>query len=117
MGGEQRMLVPLDDLRTMGTQLTDIISELENAAASQDNVEEAVARPVGDSRLRDRCHDFEGSWNDSRDKLLTKLREINERVQSTVTGVEEADAEMAAAFESSGDAAGAGGGRAVGRAV
>lgn len=95
MGGKDRMLLPLDDLRTTGTQLDAIISELESASARQNDVEEAVGRPAGDSRLKDRCHDFEGSWNNSRDKLLDKLRQVSERIAGTVSETETADLELA----------------------
>lgn len=96
------MLVPIDDLRTAGDQLGQIIAELETAGANQDDVEAAVGSPFGDSRLRDRCQDFEGSWNDSRDKLLTKLRAVQQRIVGTVDEVTAADQEMAAGLEPSG---------------
>ncbi|MFY9713830.1 MAG: hypothetical protein WAK00_10170 [Microbacterium sp.] len=101
MAGD-RILVPIDDLKVTSDQLTAIITELESAASKQDNVEQAVGSPYGDSRLKDRCHDFEGSWNDSRDKLLTKLSEVASRVKGTVDEVQKQDAEIAASMEQSG---------------
>lgn len=101
MAGD-RMLVPISDLRTTSRKLSAILAELESAAAKQDDVENAVGRPYGDGRLKDRCHDFEGSWNDSRDKLLSKLQEVAERVNGTVEEVMSLDTEIAASMEESG---------------
>lgn len=104
MAGE-RMLVPISDLSITSDKLTAIIAELESAAAKQDDVENAVGTPYGDGRLKDRCHDFEGSWNDSRDKLLTKLTEVADRVKGTVDEVTSLDTEIAASMEQSGSGA------------
>lgn len=108
----QSMIVPIEYLQTTSEQLTAIVSEFESASGRQDDVEAAVARPYGDGRLRDRCHDFEGSWNDSRDKLLTKLKEVAQRVQGTVDEVTSLDSEMATSMEQSGSSAGGSGGHA-----
>lgn len=110
MAGE-RMLVPISDLQTTSEKLTAIVAELESAAAKQDDVENAVGRPYGDWRLKDRCHDFEGSWNDSRDKLLTKLKEVADRVKGTVDEVTSLDTEMATSMEQSGSGSAPGAGR------
>lgn len=101
MAGE-RILVPISDLSITSEKLTAIIAELESAAAKQDDVENAVGKPYGDGRLKDRCHDFEGSWNDSRDKLLTKLKEVAERVTGTIDEVTSLDTEIAQSMEQSG---------------
>lgn len=110
MAGE-RMLVPISDLQTTSEKLTAIVAELASAAAKQDDVENAVGRPYGDGRLKDRCHDFEGSWNDSRDKLLTKLKEVADRVKGTVDEVTSLDTEMATSMEQSGSGNAPGAGR------
>lgn len=109
MAGE-RMLVPISDLRITSEKLTAIVAELESAAAKQDDVENAVGTPYGDGRLKQRCHEFEGSWNDSRDKLLSKLREVAERVKGTVDDVTSLDTEIAASMEQSGSGAAPGAG-------
>lgn len=100
MAGE-RVLIPIEDLQVTSDQLTAIIAELESAGSRQNDVEQAVDRPYGDGRLKDRCHDFEGSWNDSRDKLLTKLKEVAERVKGTVDEVTKLDLEIATSMEQS----------------
>lgn len=110
MAGD-RILVPIDDLQVVSDKLAAIITELEQVGAKQDDVEQAVDRPYGDSRLKDRCHDFEGSWNDSRDKLLTKLTEVAGRVKGTVDEVKKFDTEAAASMEQSGQNGPAGGRR------
>lgn len=104
MAGE-RMLVPISDLTVTSEKLAAIVAELESAGAKQDDVENAVGKPYGDGRLKDRCHDFEGSWNDSRDKLLTKLKAVAERVQGTIDEVTSLDTEIAASMEQSGTGA------------
>jgi len=98
--------MPISDLAEVSLKLTAIIAELEAASGNQDNVEDAVMRPYGDGRLKDRCHDFEGSWNDSRDKLLTKLTEVADRVKGTVEEVTKFDVETAASMSDSGSGAG-----------
>lgn len=99
MAGNDGMLLPLDELQEMATRISGIISEFESASARQGDVQDAVGRPAGDSRLRDRCHDFEGSWNDSRDKLLDKLRAVHERVQGTIDETRAADVDIASQME------------------
>lgn len=101
MTGSSGMLLPLDDLQETADKISAIIAEFESASARQGDVQDAVGRPAGDSRLRDRCHDFEGSWNDSRDKLLDKLRKVNERVQGTVDETVAADVDIASQMEQS----------------
>lgn len=109
MAGE-RMLVPISDLSITSDKLAAIVAELEAAGAKQDDVENAVGRPYGDGRLQDRCHDFEGSWNDSRDKLLTKLKEVADRVKGTVDEVTSLDTEIATSMEQSGSGSAPAGG-------
>lgn len=101
MPGADGMLLPLSELQEMSQQITSIISEFESASGRQGDVQEAVGRPAGDGRLRDRCHSFEGSWNDSRDKLLDKLRKVSERVQGTIDETQKADIDLASQMESS----------------
>jgi len=110
MAGE-RVKMPIGKLAEASLALTAIVTELENASGRQDDVEDAVMRPYGDGRLKDRCHDFEGSWNDSRDKLLTKLTEVAERVKGTVEEVTKFDVETAASMSES--RSGSGSSRAV----
>lgn len=105
MAGD-RVLYPLDDLRTTSAQLIAIVEEFEAASKRRDDLEHAVKRPDGDSRLKNRVHDFEGNWDDSRDKLLSKLKEISERVKGTVEEVSKTDADMAKSMEQSGRPAG-----------
>lgn len=99
MAGNDGMLLPLDELQEMATRISGIIAEFESASDRQGDVQDAVGRPAGDSRLRDRCHDFEGSWNDSRGKLLDKLRAVNERVQGTIDETRAADVDIAGQME------------------
>lgn len=112
MAGD-RVLYPIDDLKTTSAQLTAIVDEFEAASARRDDLEHAVGRPDGDGRLQSRAHDFEGSWNDSRDKLLSKLKDIAERVQGTVEEVTKTDTDMATSMQQSGQGTGGGHGRAV----
>lgn len=101
MAGNDGMLLPMSELQEMSQQITSIITEFESASARQGDVQEAVGRPAGDERLRDRCHSFEGSWNDSRDKLLSKLRTVSERVQGTIDETQQADVDLASQMEPS----------------
>jgi hypothetical protein len=109
------MLLPMSDLQEMARQITAIISEFESASARQGDVQDAVGRPAGDSRLRDRCHDFEGSWNDSRDKLLSKLQKVSERVQGTIDETNTADLDLASQMEQASTPAPTGPGAGPGR--
>jgi hypothetical protein len=112
MAGD-RVLYPIDDLKTTSAQLIAIVDEFEAASRRRDDLEHAVGRPDGDSRLKDRVHDFEGSWNDSRDKLLSKLKEISDRVKGTVEEVTKTDTDMANSMQQSGHGAGGARGRVV----
>ncbi|WP_295013523.1 hypothetical protein [uncultured Microbacterium sp.] len=112
MAGDS-VLYPIDDLRTTSAQLTAIVEEFEAASARRDDLESAVGRPDGDNRLKSRVHDFEGSWNDSRDKLLSKLKDIAERVKGTVDEVTKTDNDMANSMHQSGQGAAPAHGRAV----
>jgi len=94
--------IPITELQTLSDKLKAIVSELGEASSRQNDVEDAVGTPYGDARLKDRCHDFEGSWNDSRDKLLTKLTEVSSRVAGTIEEWGNLDLEMAKSTENSG---------------
>ena len=94
--------IPITELQTLSDKLKAIVSELTDASSRQNNVEDAVGSPYGDSRLKDRCHDFEGSWNDSRDKLLTKLTEVSSRVEGTIKEWGNLDLELATSMQGSG---------------
>jgi len=66
VGEQDRMFLPLDHLKVTGTQLDAIITELEAASARQNDVEDAVGRPAGDSDLR-----TPGSWHPAPTKEAT----------------------------------------------
>lgn len=107
------VLYPIDDLKTTSAQLIAIVDEFEAASKRRDDLEHAVGRPDGDDRLKNRVHDFEGNWDDSRDKLLSKLKEISDRVKGTFDEVTKTDTDMASSMQQSGQGTGGGHGRAV----
>ncbi|WP_127474080.1 flagellar protein FlgN [Microbacterium sulfonylureivorans] len=85
----------LDDLRVMSTNLGTFVTEFENIDDTTDDVEGAVGRPAGDSRLRSKVNDFEEGWNGNREVILESLKNVHEHIKAIVDGFSETDTKMA----------------------
>lgn len=85
----------LDDLRVMSSHLGSFVTEFENIEDSTDDVQDAVGRPTGDHRLRQRVGDFESGWDGNREVILESLTNVHEHIKAIVDGFAETDVKMA----------------------
>ncbi|QKJ20691.1 hypothetical protein [Microbacterium hominis] len=94
MAGD-RIDVDLDDLREMNERLGLFVTEFEGIGDATDRVQDAVGRPTGDGRLRDRVGDFESGWDGNREVILESLHNVHEHITGIIDGLNEIDVEMA----------------------
>lgn len=87
--------ISLDQLEKVVTQLEAITEEFDNATSNSEALEEAINKPFGDGRLRDKARDFEERWDDKRGELNDGLKGIRDHVKGVVDGVNDWDAETA----------------------
>ena len=92
----------MQELDEVNAGLVAAISEFEQVADSNDDAEEAVGKPDERPDLKDKMHDFEGAWNDKREKLKEGLAELQEHLQGIIDGWREFDAEAQRALSESG---------------
>lgn len=93
------IMLDLARLQETQTGLSAAITEFENAAKTNDGLEESIGRPDDRTALRDKASDFEGSWNDKRGKLQENLTNILEQLTSIVDGWTEWDCQTASDLE------------------
>lgn len=91
-------MLDLERLRTANEGLVNSISEFENAAKRNDELEKSIGRPDDRSALRDKASDFESAWNDKREALLENLTGIQEHLQAIVDNWHTVDTDAAAAM-------------------
>lgn len=77
------------------------IGEFENAADTNDNLEEAIGRPDGRGSLLNQVIDFESAWKSKRGTLKENLQSILDQLTSILDGWEEWDTTTAADLEGS----------------
>ncbi len=87
--------VDLDDLRVMNDSLGLFVAEFEQLAESTERVRDAVGRPAGEGRLRDRVGSFESGWDGNREVLTDALRNIHDHITAVIDGLDEADRTLA----------------------
>ena len=78
------------------------MDEFEDAASTNDDLEESVGNPHGRGRLRDRVGWFEANWSSNRDDLRERLDAVHERIDGIVTGWDDWETEATAALEDAG---------------
>ncbi|HLR27999.1 MAG TPA: hypothetical protein VK086_04845 [Ruania sp.] len=91
--------VSLEELRTVGSQLGDIIAELGDASSETRDLERAIAQPYWRSELAVEAGEFESQWSYHRGKLEEGLGEIKEHVDAIVEAVDQLDCGASGAFE------------------
>lgn len=91
--------VSLGQLRTVGSQLDDIIAELGDASSEARELEAAIAQPYWRSELAVQAGEFESQWSYHRGKLEEGLGEIKAHVDAIVEAVEQLDSEAGGAIE------------------
>lgn len=87
--------VDLDDLRLMTERLGRFITEFDELGRATDDVQDAVARPTGDGRLRDRVGDFESGWDGNREVVQESLDNVHTHLSDFVSNIEELDRNLA----------------------
>jgi len=87
--------VDLDDLKLMTERLGRFVTEFEELGGATDDVEEAVGRPTGDGRLRDRVGDFESGWNGNREVVQESLDNVHTHLSDFIANIEELDRNLA----------------------
>lgn len=75
------------------------MDEFEDAASTNDDLEESVGNPHGRGRLRDRVGWFEANWSGAREDLRERLESVHERIDDIVTGWDDWEAEASASLE------------------
>ncbi|GAA5212422.1 flagellar protein FlgN [Microbacterium kyungheense] len=90
-----RVWLNMEDLEEVTAGLSAAISEFEHAADNTDEIEGAIGRPDGRGSLRDRVDDFEGDWNDNRDKLKESLTGVRDHLQGIIDGFLKLDTDLA----------------------
>lgn len=71
----------------------------DSAAKINDNLEAAIDRPHGKSKLRDRVGWFEANWAGNRDELTEMIENVHKGLDSIVTGWDEWEADALASMD------------------
>jgi len=93
------IMLDLERLRATREGLSAAVSEFENAAATNDGLEESIGRPDDRSDLKDKASDFESSWDNKRGKLKDNLASILDQLTSIIDGWDEWDRQTASDLE------------------
>lgn len=88
--------IPMSELEQLNSSLKNIIAEFEGAGSRSNALEEWIGSPHGESQLRHEVDRFEGAWNDKRDTLKDKLKDVQERVEGVADAWSDFDKEAAA---------------------
>lgn len=96
--------VRYDELDNLRSELTLVVTEFDEAGARRRALENGVGRPYGFADLHTVAGDFEGRWNDRRNRLRENCQNVADHVRDIVEGFQQGDAEMGAQFDESGEA-------------
>jgi len=80
-----------DALERLSSELKSIVEEFDKAGSRRNSLEDAVARPYGESALHDAADDFEGRWDDRRKRLKGNCQELAEHVDDVLKGFKDFD--------------------------
>jgi predicted nucleic acid-binding Zn-ribbon protein len=94
------VLIKYDELRNVDDALKAIVTELKEASSRTNELEDAIDKPWGESKLKDAAHEFEGGWNDRRNALLEDIEKVQQHVAGVLDGFEEWDSDTANEMES-----------------
>lgn len=87
--------VDLDAVRELGSSLTVVANEFENANANSDRIAEAV----GHSGLAGVVRDFAHKWDDTREKMTANLRMLADSSTQVAQAFTDVDTDLAKAME------------------
>lgn len=85
--------ITYDELSDVDNWLKNIIEEFKEAEHRQDDLKEAIGKPFGKGELSDLEHDFEGRWDDRRNKLRGDLEKVQQHVDGVIKGFQKWDKE------------------------
>ena len=92
------IMLDLERLRTANEGVKASITEFQDAASTNDTLEDNIGRPDDRWPLRDKAHEFENSWNTKRAALLENLTGIQEHLQDIIDKWETTDTEASASL-------------------
>ena len=90
--------VDLDAVRELGSSLTVVANEFEDANANSDRIAEAV----GHGGLSGVVRDFAHKWDDTRGKMTENLRKLADASTQVAQAFTEVDGELAKGLEGEG---------------
>ncbi len=88
--------ISYDDLGALYTNLLATQIEFEDASKRSGDLSDDIDSPYGRSELRDKTHDFEGQWDDRRNKLNEGLKAVTEQAKTVLEGFGDFDTQVAA---------------------
>lgn len=94
------VLIKYDELKAVDESLKKIIEELKEASKRSNELEDAIDRPYGKSKLRDEASNFESGWDDRRNALLEDIEKVEQHVAGVLEGFAEWDTDTANEMES-----------------
>lgn len=95
------IMLDLAQLKDAKQGLEAAIGEFEDAADTNDDLEDAVRRPAGRGDLLNQVIDFEVAWRDKRGDLKENLMNIKDQLTSIIDGWDEWDTTTASDLEGS----------------
>ncbi|WP_207211887.1 hypothetical protein [Promicromonospora panici] len=97
--------VDLDAVRELGSSLTTVANEFENANTNSDRIAEAV----GHGGLADVVRDFAHKWDDTRAKMTENLRMLADASTQVAEAFTDVDTDLAKSMEGNDAPTGSGG--------
>lgn len=96
------IMLDLGRLNDARSDLAASISEFEDAASTNDGLEDDIGKPDDRGELRDKASDFESAWDGKRETLQENLQSILDQLDEIVTNWTEWDVATAQSQESGG---------------
>lgn len=87
--------ISYDELSAVDDALKAIVTELKEAEHRQDELKDALGRPFGKNELHDLAHDFEGKWDDRRNKLHDDIEKVQKHMDAVLKGFQKWDKDAA----------------------
>jgi uncharacterized protein YukE len=87
--------VDLDAVRELGSSLTTVANEFENANANSDHIADAV----GHGGLAEAVRDFAHKWDDTRAKMTENLRMLADSSTAVADAFTDVDTDLAKGIE------------------
>jgi len=88
--------ISYDDLGALYTNLLATQIEFEDASKRSGDLSDDIGSPYDRSELRDKTRDFEGQWDDRRNKLNEGLKAVTEQAKTVLEGFGDFDTQVAA---------------------